>query len=409
MTQTRLINRLSAKSILTLTRKARHADGGGLFLAIDGRMRNWVFIYRDRQTQRKKEMGLGPAPGPDKHGVSIADARAKAAEARRMLWNGLDPLTEKRTARAAATTETFGPFADAYVTNVSGGFKSETHKGQWKLSIETHAASLRPLRLDTITTEDVLRVLEPLWEKTPETGKRTQGRIERILDAARAKGLRTGDNPARWKGHLKELLGKRKGPKAHHAALAYPKMPAFMIDLRKLKSVSTLALEFTILNVARTGETIGATWAEIDFAQKLWTLPAFRMKAAREHRVPLSDRALEILNLVRPPKVRPCDFVFPGARKGKPLSGMAMLQALRGIHPGITVHGFRSAFSDWCGDCSSFSEEAREFCLAHVKGDKAEAAYRRGDALAKRRKLLEAWCRFLNGETGNLASLVEAA
>lgn len=408
MTQTRLINRLSAKSVLTLTRDGRYGDGGGLFLVIDGRARRWSFIYRDRQTQRKREMGLGPAPGPDKYGVSLADARAKAAEARKMLWDGKCPLTEKRAARAAATTETFGTFADAYVANVSGGFKSDIHKGQWKLSIETHAARLRPMRLDAITTEDVLRVLEPIWEKTPETGKRTQGRIERILDAARAKGLRTGDNPARWKGHLKELLGARKGPKAHHAALAYKDVPAFMIDLRKLKSVSALALEFTIINAARTGETRGATWAEIDFEQKLWTIPAPRMKAAREHRVPLSDRAIAILKAVAPPKVKPSDFVFPGARKGCSLSPMAILQTLRGVRSGITTHGFRSAFSDWCGDCTSFSEETREMCLAHVKGDKAEAAYRRGDALAKRRKLLEAWCIFLNGET-SASSLADAA
>jgi integrase len=404
-----MINKLSARSILTLTRKARYGDGGGLFLAIDGGTRKWVFIYRDRQTSRKREMGLGPAPGPDKHGVSLADARAKAAEARKMLWDGKDPLTEKRAARAAAATETFGTFADTYVANVSGGFKSEIHKGQRKLSIESHAASLRPMRLDAITTEDILRVLEPIWEKTPETGKRTQGRIERILDAARAKGLRTGENPARWKGHLKELLGKRKGPKAHHAALAYTDMPAFMIDLRKSKSVSALALEFTVLNASRTGETLGATWAEIDLEQKLWTIPAARMKAAREHRVPLSERAIAILESVRTPKMGLSGFVFPGARKGKPLSNMAMLKHLCGVRDGVTVHGMRSAFSDWVGDCTSFSEETREFCLAHVKGDKAEAAYRRGDALAKRRKLLKAWCRFLNGESSNAASLVEAA
>lgn len=319
------------------------------------------------------------------------------------------PAHEKRAARAAATTETFGTFADSYVANVAKGFKSGTHIGQWKISVENHAATLRPMRLDAIKTDDVLRVLEPLWEKTPETGKRTQGRIERILDAARAKGLRTGENPARWKGHLKELLGKRKGPKAHHAALAYPDMPAFMIDLRRLKSVSAHALEFTILNAARTGETIGATWAEIDLEQKLWMIPAIRMKACREHRVPLSDRAITVLKSICPPKVKSGDFIFPGAQKGKPLSGMAMLQALRGLRDGVTVHGMRSAFSDWCGDCTSFSEETREFCLAHVKGDKAEAAYRRGDALAKRRKLLEAWCKFLNGESGNVALLVEAA
>jgi integrase len=395
MTQQRQINRLSAKALLTIRDDGRFADGGNLYLHITRGMRRWVFMYCDRQTGKRRHVGLGPAPGPGKYGVSLADARAKAAEQRRILWHGKDPLQEKRAAKAAATTETFGTFADTYLENAAKGFKSAVHIAQWKLSIETHAAKLRPMRCDAITTHDILKVLEPIWDKTPETARRTQGRIERILDAARAKGLRSGENPARWRGHIKELLGARKAVKAHHAAMGYADAPKFMKELRALKSVSALALEFTILAVARTGEVLGATWGEIDTAQKVWMIPAGRMKAGREHRVPLTDRTLAILNAVKLPNAKPGDPVFSGAKRGKPLSNMAMLQLLRGLRDGVTVHGFRSAFSDWAGDKTSFSEEVREFCLAHVKGDKAEAAYRRGDALDKRRKLLTEWGAYL--------------
>lgn len=396
MTQKRAINRLSARTMNGITKPGLHADGGNLYLYIGpGGARSWSFLYKNRTTRRNVNMGLGPAPGAAKHGISLADARRRAEETRRLLWAGIDPLADKRAARAGATVEAFGTFADSYVENAAKGFKSETHIGQWKVSVEVHAASLRPLRLDVIDTDAILRVLEPLWEKTPETAKRTQGRLERILDAARAKGLRTGENPARWKGHLKELLGGRKKIKAHHAALPYQDVPAFMKELRALRSVSAKALDFTILCAARTSETLGATWSEIDLAEKLWTIPAERMKAGREHRVPLSDDAIAILKSIMPPKPQALGFVFPGAKKDTPLSGMSMLQALRGIRPGFTVHGFRSAFSDWCGDCTTFSEETREFALAHVKGDRAEAAYRRGTALEKRRELMKAWAEYL--------------
>lgn len=394
----REVERLSARSAATISAVGRHADGANLYLSIgkDGQ-RRWTFMYKERGTGRVREMGLGPA---NKTGVSLADARRKATAARQLIADGVDPLTDKRARQAATTSETFGEFADKYVDSISKGFKSQVHIAQWKSSLKDHAALLRPMKIEQIGTEHVLRVLEPIWDKTHETAKRLQCRIERILDAARAKGLRTGDNPARWKGHLKELLAKRKGVREHHAAIPYADMPAFMVELRDLKSVSATALEFAILTAARTGEIVGATWTEIDLDEKLWTIPAGRMKAAQEHRIPLTDRAIQILRSMHLPSTKPGDFVFPGARAAKPLSNMAMLQCLRGIRAGVTVHGFRSAFRDWAGDNTSFPREVAEAALAHVIRNKSEAAYRRSDALNKRRKLMSAWQSFLGAVPG---------
>lgn len=400
----REIERLSARSAATIKTVGRHADGANLYLCIgkDGQ-RRWTFMYKERGTGRVREMGLGSA---SKAGIGLADARRKATAARQLLADGVDPLSEKRARRAATASETFGEFADKYVESISKGFKNEVHIAQWKSSLKDHAALLRPMKIEEVGTEDVLRVLEPIWGKTHETAKRLQGRLERILDAARAKGLRTGDNPARWRGHLRELLSKRKGIREHHAAIPYPEMPAFMIELRGLKSVSAAALEFAILTAARTGEVIGATWAEIDLDEKLWIIPAARMKAAQEHRIPLTDRAIEILESMRLKSSKPADFVFVGTRGSKPLSNMAMLQCLRGIREGVTVHGFRSAFRDWAGDNTSFPREIAEAALAHVIANKTEAAYRRSDALSKRRKLMSAWQNFLAVRSGgNVVSL----
>jgi integrase len=290
----REMHRLSARKVATLDAVGRHADGGNLYLSISRNGgRRWVFLYRGRGTGRLREMGLGPAPGLKRPGLSLQDARAKAAEARRLLFNGTDPLIEKR---ANAGTKTFGDFADELVSNIASGFRNRKHRAQWESTLKTHAASLRPKLLKDIGIEDVLEVLRPIWETRHETASRVRGRIERVLDAAKAKGLRSGDNPARWRGHLKELLSKRKTlTRGHHGALPYDELPAFIDELRTRKSVSALALEFTILTAARTSETIGATWKEIDLAKRIWTIPAGRIKAGKEHRVPLTARAVEIL------------------------------------------------------------------------------------------------------------------
>lgn len=405
----RVLYRLSAREVETIKATGRHADGGGLYLSISSNGgRRWVFLYRDRATGRVREMGLGAAVGARKAGLTVAMARHKAENARRLLRDGKDPLAEKRAGQSSS--QTFGEFADALLEAISPGFKNEKHREQWKSTLTTYCAPLRPLAINRIGTEDILSVLQPIWKEKPETASRVRGRIERVLDAAKAKGLRTGDNPARWRGHLKELLPKRlKLTRGHHAAVPYAEMPAFMSDLRKRQSISALALEFTILTIARTGETIGARWSEISFADRLWIVPAERMKASREHRVPLTDRAIEILRSLTPPgQWDATAFIFPGLKKDRPLSNMAMAELLKGIREGVTVHGFRSSFRDWAGDTTGFASEVIEMMLAHVVSDKTEAAYRRADALLKRRKLAEAWAQYLARTESSVVPMARA-
>jgi integrase len=257
--------------------------------------------------------------------------------------------------------------------------------------LREYAAPLRRLPVDKITTDDVLSVLKPLWNEKPETASRLRGRIERVLDAAKAQGLRAGENPARWRGHLDQLLPKRQRlTRGHHAAMSYAEMPAFMDDLRARQSTAARALEFAILTAARSGEVLGLRWEEIDLDRAVWTVPANRMKAGREHRVPLSRPALKLLKAMH----EGCDgkFVFPGQKPGKPLSVMALEMVLRRMKvEAVTVHGFRSAFRDWAAERTNFSNEVCEAALAHVIENKAEAAYRRGDLFDKRRKLMDAW------------------
>jgi integrase len=261
------------------------------------------------------------------------------------------------------------------------------------MTLTKYAAPLRDKPIAAVHTDDVLSVLAPIWQTKNETASRLRGRIERVLDAARAKGLRSGENPARWRGHLDHLLPRRQRlSRGHHAALPYPDVPAFVAGLREREAIAALALEFLILNASRLGEVLGAKWNEIDLEAKVWTIPPERMKAGREHRVPLTKRGLEILATAE--KLRTSDYVFPGQRRGRPLSPMSMEMLRRRMKVDVTVHGFRSSFRDWAGECTSFPREIAEAALAHIIGDETERAYRRGDALEKRRKLMAAWAAF---------------
>lgn len=381
---------LTARKVAT-AKAGKHSDGGNLYLIVsDTGSKKWVLRFTWRGTA--KEMGLGSA-----NDVPLADARDRAADARRLLAKGANPIDERKRDTGIPT---FGALADDVCEALSAGFRNGKHKAQWRMTLETYAAPLRPKPVDGIVTEDVLAVLKPIWTEKPETASRVRGRIEKVLDAAKAKGFRSGENPARWRGHLDHLLPKPlKLTRGHHAAMPYEALPAFMGELRERQATAALALEFCILTAARSGEALGCRWSEIDLDKAVWTVPAGRMKAGREHRVPLSARAMAILRQLE--KAKAGEFVFPGQSRGKPLSNMAMDMMLRRMkRDDVTVHGFRSSFRDWAGNVTSFPREITETALAHVIGDKAEQAYRRGDALDKRRKLMDAWAGFCEPAQG---------
>ena len=338
---------------------------------------------------RSRELGLGPLTD-----VSLAEARKRAAHARQLLLDGRDPIEAKREIRNAAKAErlhtmTFEQAATEFLrTTKIANLKSERHRRQWRSTLEQYAFPIMgDLPLQSIDAAIVLRVVSPVLERIPETGSRLRGRIERVFAWAKPLGLFVGDNPAS-RDVLKDHLPAR--PKvAHHAALPYAELPAFMDALRARESVSARALELTILTATRTSETIGAQWSELDLEAGVWTVPAARMKAKRDHRVPLSPRAVELLRAL--PRLG--DFVFINGG-GRPLSNMAMLELVRGVRPGLTVHGFRSTFSDWARDRTNYARDVIEQALAHIIKDKSEAAYRRGDALDKRRRLMAEWSRY---------------
>jgi len=404
MTEHRARYLLKARFVAGVTAPGRYNDGGGLCLLVrrrgDAIERLWLFRFRrgPRGGSKETALSLGPA-----HAISLAQARELAGRCRSAIALGQDP---RRLLGRAVALPTFGEFADRHVDSIAPGLRNAKHIAQWRMTLgDTYCHTLRRLRIDRVGTEDVLATLKPIWTTKPETAQRLRGRIERVLDAAAVAGLRSGSNPARWRGHLALLLARpTKLGRGHHAAVPWAEMPAFMARLRALDTVSALALEFTILTAARTGETIGATWAEIDLAARLWTVPAERMKAKREHRVPLCDRCLAVLEEARQLRTSG-DWLFPGPRPGRPLSNMAMATCLKGLRPDATVHGFRSSFRDWVGEATGFSEQLAEAALAHIVGSKTERAYRRGDALERRRELMAAWATFLSEATGVVVPL----
>ncbi len=388
------MGKLTARQVDTLKAPGRHADGGNLYLNIaKAGAKSWVFFYRFGAKQR--EMGLGSIAA-----TSLAEARVKALDALKLLKGGTDPLLARRAdERTKAGSVTFGQLADEYLKAHEAKFRNSKHAAQWKATLgSNYCSAIRGLPLGEVDTEAVLKVLRPMWQRIPETAARIRGRIENVIDAAKAQGLYKGDNPARWKGHLKAVLPARQRlTRGHHAALPYDDLPGFVAALRDKanRSIAASALEFCILTATRTSETLGTTWAEIDMAKSIWTIPAKRMKAGHEHRIPLSSRALEILREVGTGKVSASQSVFPGYKRGKGLSNMAMSMLIKRMgQQAITVHGFRSTFRDWASEQTSFPHETCEHALAHRISDKAEAAYRRGDQFEKRRKLMEAWQAF---------------
>jgi len=386
----RTLNKLTALQATKLKTPGRHSDGGGLYLSIDdaGR-RRWIFMYV--RNGRRAELGLGS--GRD---LPLASARGEAAALRAILAEGGDPKAKRAKAKSVPT---FGEFADAYVEAMAPSWRNAKHVKQWKMTLTTYAAPIRLRPIDEIDTDDVLNILRPLWQRTPETAERLRGRIENVLAAAKVKGYRSGENPAAWRGHLDQLLPKRQRlSRGHHAALPFDQAPAFMANLRGRGAVAARALEFTILAAARSGEVLGARWSEIDADRHLWIVPAGRMKAGREHRVPLSSRAMAIIAEMA--ELGTAGFVFPGPKPNTALSSMAMAMLLRRMKVEVTVHGFRSTFRDWASEATGFPHEVCEMALAHTVGNKAEAAYRRGDLFDKRRKLMEAWAAYCASTKG---------
>ena len=368
-----------------------YADGGGLYLQVThADARSWIFRFM--LNGRARSMGLGSL-----HTLTLAEARNKATECRKLCLDGIDPIEVRQRVRSAAQLDaakamTFDACAEAYIEAHKKGWRNEKHVDQWRNTLATYASPVfGALPVQAVDTGLVIRVIEPIWGEKTETATRVRGRIESVLDWAATRGYRQGENPARWRGHLQNLLPKRSKVQRveHHAALPFVQISEFIASLRQQNGTSPLALEFTILTAARTGEVIGASWDEIDLAERAWTVPAERMKGGREHRVPLCARAMRILERFRALDDK---YVFPGGKRGKPLSNMAMLELLKRMgQADLTVHGFRSTFRDWAAETTHFPNEMVEMALAHIIENRVEAAYRRGDLFAKRRELMSAW------------------
>ncbi|WP_115733826.1 tyrosine-type recombinase/integrase [Aminobacter aminovorans] len=393
----RALNRLSDVYVRSTKLEAgRHSDGGGLYLNVaTGGSKSWLFMWA--RDGKRREMGMGAFPA-----VSLAKARAKAIEFRTVVADGRDPIIE----RDKEAESTFGDAADKFLASMEKSWKNEKHRAQWKMTLEQYCAPMRAKRVSAIGTDDILAVLTPIWHDKAETASRLRGRIERVLDFARAKGWRQGENPALWRGHLKSLLPTRqKLQRGHHPAMPYGDVPDFVARLQVADAMAARGLEFLILTAGRSGEVLEAEWTEFDLDTGVWTVPARRMKAGKEHRVPLSDRALSIVRALYETRIN--NYVFPGHRKDRPLSVMAFTMLLRRMKVGqYTAHGFRSSFRDWTGDCTTFAREVAEAALAHEVGNKVELAYRRSDALEKRRKLMTAWANFcVKGESSNVVRM----
>jgi len=398
------IHLLSPRKVQT-TGPGKYEDGGGLRLVVSkGGAKKWVLRFTINR--KRREMGLGSFPD-----VSLADARDKASDARKLANQGIDPIEAKKVEEDKVPS--FTTCAARYIRAHRSAWKNAKHARQWVSTLKNYARpKIGNKKVDEIDTTDILEILSPIWTTKTETAKRIQGRIENILDYAAAHKYRDPMNPARWRGHLDKLLPKPSRVKkvTHHPAMSYADVPAFMNELRENNSVSSYALRFLILTATRTSEVLKAEWSEIDFQEATWTIPASRMKADREHRVPLSGEAMDILNSL--PRIEGNPFIFPGTRQGRPLSNMALLQLMRGMGFGVdgnrgdyVPHGFRSSFRDWSGEVSSFPRDVAEMALAHAIENKVEAAYRRGDLFEKRCKMMQAWANYITLQPADVITI----
>jgi len=386
----------------------KYGDGGGLWMMVSPTgAKRWAIIFRSQG--RLREMGIGAYPQ-----VSLAKARDLASEAREKLALGLDPITARQEERAgaaqeAAKAENFGTFADRFLKQATAGLRNAKHAAQWKSTLDTYAAPLRQKPINLIKPVDVVACVSPIWLSKTETAQRVRQRLEKVFSAAIAAGAYDGLNPARLKDNLENLLPKRSGPKRvkHHASMPYGDVPDFVERLRQRTAVAALALELVILTACRSGEIRLATWGEYDAAEKLLRLPADRTKGGRPFDIPLTDRAIQLIESARKlcRSTQPGDYIFGGERKGRPLSVMAFDMLLRRMEREETTHGFRSSFRDWAHEKTSFRREIIEQCLSHIVGDATERAYLRSTALDARREVMTAWGRFIEPKAGNVVAL----
>jgi integrase len=386
-----MTGKLSNARVKSLNQTGRYGDGGGLWLQVSKwQTKSWILRYWVDGKERCHGLGAYPL-------IGLADARELALKARRDLRiNGVDPIDSRKSARIARRLEqakalTFGQCAESYIEAHAPSWKDQKHLAQWR-RLEKQAKAIWTLPVQAIDTDAVLRVLEPLWKTRTVTANRVRGRLELVIGYATGRGLRSGENPARWKGHLQTMLAAptKLASVKHHAAIAFDAIPAFMADLRAKEGITARALEIVALTCLRTGEALDATWDEIDLAGKVWTIPAERMKAGKEHKVPLSGRAVAILSSL--PRLKDETRVFVGARKGH--NEGSLLKLLRDLNPDVTVHGLRSSFRDWAGEKTNFPPMVAEMALAHAISSAVEKAYRRGDLFEKRRKLMDSWAAY---------------
>ena len=392
----RSVEKLSDLKVKSLRLPGRYGDGDGLVLNVaTGGTKSWLFRYRDRSTGRIRERGLGSV-----RTLSLKEARERARVVRQQLLDGIDPIDHARKVRAAAKVVTakamtFGQCVDRYIAAHESGWRNVKHRQQWRNTLDTYTTKLKELPVGEISTDLVIQELDPIWRTKTETATRVRQRMEAVLDWATARQFRKGENPARWRGHLDKLLPPpaKVSKVEHQAAMPYIELPAFMVELRKRVGVSARLLELVVLTACRVGEAAAASWSEFDLDGKVWTIPAERMKASREHRVALSPAAVTMLRQIK----RTCVHVFAGLAKRdhiNPESARKLLQKDM-EYTGLTVHGFRSAFRDWAAERTSFAGEVVEAALAHANKDKTEAAYKRTDLFAKRQKLMDGWAGFL--------------
>ena len=386
-------HKLSIAEVRSLAKKpGRHRVSDGLYLQVDDRRASWLFRYMI--AGKARSMGLGPLEL-----VSLGDAREAAIKAAALIRAGQDPLGQK----PAVVNKTFDECSEEFIKAKRTEWTNQKHADQWIISLRQYVSPvLGKAPVASIGLDEIEAVLRPIWNEKTETASRVRGRIEKILDWAKVKGFRTGDNPALWRGYLDKIFpAPRKIQRInHHAALPYAEIPEFMSVLRSVSGRPARALEFLILTAARSGEILGARWNEIDWRARVWTVPASRMKAGREHRVPLSTKTIELLEQVRPTREAAAGFVFPGRNPARRLYGMALLLVLRRMgRADVTPHGFRSTFRDWAAEHTNFPREVVEMALAHAIGNKVEEAYRRGDLFGKRSELMDAWAEFCLGAT----------